>query len=176
MKLTWFGAETFRIYIGGKIVVSDGAGTVKGFDAQELRAGADFMIDAQVRAALPVFAGETWRKPAPVRLFDDREPGPLDLFSFGNTGLVLADIHDGVLIVAPADSADWGRFADGSVIVFFGDADACIASVKALAFRARPKLIALAIADVDEKQMQAFASAASGTPMHVLEPGLALEV
>jgi hypothetical protein len=58
MKLTWFGADTVRVYIGGAILVLNADQAPATIDQAELLSGADQVI---TKTSLPLADLATWR-------------------------------------------------------------------------------------------------------------------
>lgn len=174
MKITWFGGRYFRIYFGGKIIVL-GAGAPVGVDSDEFRSGADMALTlGNLDASLPIF--DPSAVPSARRIIDaSDDDDPVGLFKLGAKGLVLRTFVEPDLIIAGDDFADWGRFADGA-IVLLSDSPQLPGSLQTLADKTRPKLLALAVADLTDELRAAALPLAGATSIQVLEPGLALEV
>lgn len=178
MKITWFAGMTFRLQIAGRIIVVDPEGAPAGIDPAELTSGAQTIVSAG-EAGIPPFDAKAWRPRKRVRLID-REDGDeaLELYRLGSVGLVADSGDEGVLVLADAEhDPEWGRWADGAVVVLSGQGTACAAAGIALLDVARPKLMALAVNDnaIDEA-FEAIVPALDGASLIVLEPSMAVEV
>jgi len=176
MRLTWFGGSTFRLYLGGRIIVTDPGHAPAGVDRSELVAAADHVIDLSDGVAdFPVVDPISWRPRRRGRLIDEVEETIVQLLVFGKEGLVVDEPEEGPVVIAPGGAADWGPFADGAAVVLFGSATAIAAGVAALTVRTRPKLIALATPSLGDAEFTGLAANAGGCPILVLEAGLAVE-
>lgn len=178
MKITWFAAMTFRIHIGGRIVVTHAEEAPDGVDPTELIAGAQTVISGE-SPELAAFDPAVWRPRRRTRLIDTDpvDEGP-DLFRLGIRGLVADSADEGLLTIEDAAApTQWNRWADNAVVVLSGSGAQCAAHGTALLDAARPRLIALAITDGDiDAAFDALAPGLEGASLIVLEPGLAVEV
>lgn len=177
MKMTWFSGTTFRIQIGGAILVTDPSAAPSGIDPAELCAGADVILSL-VDATLPAFHSATWRPRQPRRLIDE-QPGDDSVAVYRvaeNSVLVEAVGEAPVILVDAADSLEWSRWADGSVLLVSGSAASIALQGQAALAVARPRLVALAVADDVDAAFSALAPVLAGASLLVLEPGLAVEV
>ncbi|MAN77975.1 hypothetical protein OF122_09725 [Pelagibacterium flavum] len=178
MKITWFANMTFRIQIGGRIIVTYVEGAPEGIDRTELIAGAQTVISAQ-SPDLAQFDPLAWRPRRRTRLID-QEAGDegLDLYRLGARGLVAYSVDEGLLVLEDAGAgAQWSRFADNGVIVLAGSGAQCAAHGTALLDIDRPRLIALAVDDGEiDAAFETLAPKLGQTGLIVLEPRLAVEV
>lgn len=176
MRLTWFGGSTFRLYLGGRIIVTSPDRAPAGVEHAELVAAADHLIDLEDGISeFEVIDPERWHPRRPKRLVDQSGETIVELFAVGDEGLIVDEAEEGPVIIAPAGLKAWGRFADDAVVVVYGVPEAVTRGVNALAMVARPKLIALAAEGLTDDQFARTASAAGASPVQVLERGLALE-
>lgn len=178
MKITWFGRSTFRIYVGGKIVVMNPDDAPAHLVQEELRAGADQTLDLSDLAPLAAFDPQSWQKSRPARLVDetDSEPEVLNVWRFGLRDVLIdAPIEETVTFVSNAIESTTPIAIDG-VWVIWGDAKDIELSVEKILTNQRPSVIALATTDVTDTQMQRLAQLANGRTILILEPELALEV
>ncbi len=172
MRIAWFGGSAFRLYLGGSIIVTDPDAAPASVDSAELVAAADRTVAAS-GIGLPLLDA-AWRPQRRRREIDEPvSPPGLRLFRLDGGGLLLDAPGDGPLIVVSATTV-WDRFADNAVAVLYGPADDLPDAVQRLCTAARPRLIALAAAP-SEQDFTAITAAARGTPLQVLEHGLALE-
>lgn len=177
MKITWFAAMTFRIHIAGRIIVIESEGAPEGVDPGELVSGAQTVVSA-ARNGIPDFDPSIWKPRRRGRLIDEDEGDEgLNLFRLG-AGLVASSADEGVLVIADAGAGpQWGRWADGAVVVLSGTGAQCVAEGAALLEIARPRLIALAIGDgAADTAFEGLAPQLGDASLTVLEPGMAVEV
>ena len=176
MKLTWFGGTTIRVHIGGMILVGDAAGAPARIDQTELVSGADrvFTLDA---AELQIADAASWKPRRGTRLLDDDGTLP-EVLLWAVTGGVLVDaIGEPPLLLATGDMADLGRWADGAVVVLFGDGVALSERGQSLLNARAPKVIALAAEEAAvDIAIPALRDRLDGTGLFSLEPGMALEI
>lgn len=178
MKITWFAGMTFRVQIAGRTIVVDPEGAPTGVDAAELTSGAETIVSAR-DTDVPLFSPEAWRPRKRVRLIDqDEGDEALGLHRLGLAGLVADSADEGVLVLADASfELRWGRWADGAVIVLSGPSAPCAAAGIAMLDVARPKLIALAVADDEiDGAFDTLAPELGDAGLIVLEAGMAVEV
>lgn len=178
MKITWFAAMTFRIHIAGRIVVIDPEGAPEGIDSGELVSGAQSVVSAS-GDDIAAFDPASWRPRKRGRLIDETEGDEgLSLYRLGGRGLVADSADEGVLAIADAGAdANWQRWADNGVVVLSGTGAQCAGQGVALLEIARPKLIALAVADGGiDAAFDALAPQLGDASLIALEQGLAVEV
>ncbi|SDG78674.1 hypothetical protein [Pelagibacterium luteolum] len=176
MKITWFGAMTYRIQIGGRIIVLDPEGAPATINVGELVSGADSVIHPDP-TDLEDFEGAAWRPRRRARLIDEEEAS-LVLYRLDTSGLIVDSPDEGLLILDQATSStQYDRWADGAVVILSGTGPQCGAHGTALLEIARPKLLALAIDDHDiDPVFDLLAPLLGDTSLIVLEPSLAVEI
>ena len=175
MKLTWFGGTTFRVYLGGEIVVVDAQRAPAGVDRGELLAGADRVVALAGDAAVPSIDAAAWR-PKAVRPMDEQPPA--EILGIGPSALLIAAAGEPPLVVlGSGEPPRFGRWADGAVVVLTSGRDSFVAEATVLLDVARPRLVALA---ADEQMLdlaiEELSEHLDGAGLVSLEPGLALEV
>lgn len=176
MRITWFGGSTFRLYIGGKIFVTDVEKVSGGTDPHEVAAAADHRIDlSDGIVEFPYLEVETWRKKRPLRMIDEPEEQIAALYTIEGEALFIDEPQEGPVIVAPGGETAWGHFADGAVVVLFGTAKGVEDGATSLLKAGRPKLIAIAADGFSEKEMGRLAAVCGDCALQVLEKGLAVE-
>lgn len=171
MKITWFGDNVIRLYVGGQILVTDLTKAPAHIDANELAAGADVIVDVEdVLPDLTPFTADNWQRPRRKSMLEDDDAiAAPALFSFGGKALIADSVDESRLIVA-FGPVEFDRFADDAVVIS-NDVEV----VKSLLEAARPKLIALAISDMTDAQFEDLAAHSNGCAIQVLEKGFALE-
>ncbi|WP_193336007.1 hypothetical protein [Devosia beringensis] len=177
MKLTWFGGTTLRIYIGGMIVVLDPAGAPAGIDAAELVAGADSVV-ADFGAGLPAVETASWKPQKPARPLDDDSDAPVvNCWSAGADAVLVDAMGEAPLLLVRGAVPALGRWADGAVVVLFGDGAGLAAIGLAVLAQRAPRLLALAgdEAAVD-MAIAILREGLDGSSLVALEAGLALEI
>lgn len=176
MKITWFGDTTFRIHIAGRIVVVDPEGAPADIDAAELVSGAE-TVTAMASDDIPPFDTASWTPRRRGRLIDEDEGDEaLSLYRLGSEGLVADSADEGVLVLH-GEGTQWGRWADGAVVVLTGSGVKCAAAGTALLEIVRPRLIALAVGDAEiDIAFETLAPLLGDAGLIVLEAGLAVEV
>ncbi len=173
MKLTWFGGSTFRIQIGGRIVVVDAQAAADGIDRNELVSGADHVV--ALDDPRPEADPASWKRRPAERLLDAGDSQrPLQFWSMDGAGLLIDGDDDMPLLLLGRGSPPLGRWAEKAVIVLAGGDLAGRAT--ALLAEVHPRLIALA---GDEAEIggaiDAVRDRLDGTALLALEPGLAVE-
>jgi len=173
MQLTWFAGTTFRVHLGGEIVVVDPDGAPATVRPAELRSGADKVVEmGQGMEIDPAF----WRPKAAPRATDARTP--LEIARIGPSALLVAAAGEPPLVIlGPGELPRFGRWADGAVVVLTSGRESLVADATVLLDVARPRLVALAV----EHQMldlviEELSEHLDGAGLSALEPGLALEV
>lgn len=174
MKLTWFGAATFRIHAGGAILVVEPGTAGAGIDRAELVSGADRVVDFGAGDV----SGEAaaWKPRAPLRPLEaDEQNRSPDIVALDGDTLVIDADGEVPLLVARGDVPSLGKWSDRAVFVLAGRGLA--ERVESLLERVSPRLIALA---GEEAELDAAFSVArdrlDGTGMIALEMALAVEV
>lgn len=173
MKLTWFGGSTFRIQIGGHVIVVDPEAAPEGIDRSELVSGADQVVSMR-EGGEPVDP-QSWRPRAAERLLDAGDVvRPLEVWSLGGPGLLIDGDDDRPLLLAAGAVPRLGRWADKAVMVLAGEDLADRAET--LISETPPTLIALAGSEVEvEAAFERVRDRLDGTGLIALEPGLAVE-
>jgi hypothetical protein len=173
VKLTWFGGSTFRIQIGGQVVVMDAQNAPERIDRGELVSGADRVVAAG-EGVVPVDAG-LWRPRPAERLLDAGDTlRQVEVWSVGASGLLIDGDDDRPLLLAAGDLPELGRWIDKAVVVLIGGrladrADGLLAA-------ASPALVALAGPEAEiDTAFERVRSRLDGTGLVALEPGLAVE-
>lgn len=174
MKLTWFGNRTFRIHLGGQIVVVDADAAPENIDRRELVGGADRA--GALEGAWPLADAQTWRPRARERLLDAGEKmRPVDFWSVGANSILLDADDDMPLVILAGPVPELGRWAERAVVVLAGAQMAERATT--LISRTAPRLIAVAAAEYEvDRVFEALAGQLDGTGVLALEAGLAVEV
>ncbi|MFN4210393.1 MAG: hypothetical protein ACK4G5_07485 [Devosia sp.] len=177
MKLTWFGGTTIRIHIGGAILVVDAAAAPAGIDAAELVSGADREI-ADFGTGLPDVDTAHWKPRKPVRLLDETEHLPeVEAWSAGAGALLIEAVGEPPLLLVTGEMPVLGRWAEGAVVVLFGDGARLSALGEAVLEATPPRLLALA---GDEAAIDAaipvLREGLDGTGLVALHARLALEI
>lgn len=176
MKITWFGGSTFRIYVGGKIFVTDHDRAPEGVDPHEVSAAADHKIDlSDGIVEFPYLDVENWKKRRPQRLLDMPEEMIAALYTIEGEALFIDEPQEGPVIVAPAGQTAWGHFADNAVVVLYGNSSAILEGAQSLLIAARPKLITIATSGISDTQMSALGSVCGECALQILEQGFAIE-
>ncbi|MCR6672553.1 hypothetical protein [Devosia ginsengisoli] len=177
MKLTWFGGTTIRIYIGGAILVVDAAGAPDGIDAAELVSGADVVIES-FRAELAGIDAVQWKPRRLPRLLDASEELPVVEAWAAGPGVVLVDaVGEPPLLLVAGEVPALGRWADGAVMVLFGDGAGLVRRGGIVLDDAPPRLLALAGDEAAiDVAIPALRDRLDGTGLVALEAGMALEV
>ena len=173
MKLTWFAKSCFRLHVGGRIIVTDPHDAPPSIAQHELLSGADDVVDLRIND-LAAFDASNWARRPRLRLIDAPEEIASTVNGFAEGGLFVGSEDDAPLFLAPT-TADWGRFADDSVVIVYGAFADMPDTLQALSTLARPRLVALATNDFDGALIDDIAAAAQGAPVQIMEQGLALE-
>lgn len=104
MKLTWFAGMTFRLHIGGEIVVTQPDGAPEAIEMAELVSGADRVVRAG--DGLPAFDAGSWRLRKPVRLIDAETDGSgLAIYGTEGHGVVLDAPDEGLVVLCDSAGA-----------------------------------------------------------------------
>jgi len=177
MKITWFGGSTFRLYVGGKIFVTDADKAPDGINAHEVAAAADHRIDLSDGIAdFPYLDAENWTPRRPRRALDMPDEQLYELYTISGEALFIDEPEEGPVIVAPAGQTAWGRFADNGVIVLYGAAHQLAGDISNLILAARPKLLMVAVDGLTDALIGEISPVANGCAVQIMEPGLSLEV
>jgi hypothetical protein len=173
MKLTWFTRSCFRLHVGGRIIVTDPHSAPVNVAERELLSGANTVVDLAVNG-LEKFDPANWARRPRLRLIDAPEEVASSVMAFAEGGLFVGSEDDAPLFVA-SPGAQWGRFADGAVVLLSGPFARMAQALDALSTLSRPRLIAIASDDFDERQFDDLAAVTQSLPLQVMEPGLAIE-
>lgn len=173
MKLTWFSGSTFRIQIGGQVVVLNAQDVPEGIDRSELVSGADRVVATGEGVA--TVDASLWRPRPAERLLDAGETlRPVEIWSVGASGLLIDGDDDRPLLLAAGDVPALGRWVDKAVVVLMGGGLADRA--EGLLAAASPSLVALAGPEAEiDAAFERVRSRLDGTGLVALEPGLAVE-
>ena len=119
MKLTWFGASTFRIHAGGAILVVEPESVGAGIDPAELVSGADLVVRfAQGEAPTDSAA---WKPRAPLRPLEaDEQNRAPEIFALTEDCLVVDADGEAPLVIACGTVPSLGKWADKAVFVLSG--------------------------------------------------------
>lgn len=170
MRITWFGGTVFRLYVGGEIIVTDGHLS----DDVEVLAAADHLVD--LSGGMPGIEMSVSDAPHKRRksLLEEPEVGGVSLTARDGAALIVRDMGEGDLIVVTRP-LQWGRFADAGVVVLALGAETALRVAQDLFEAARPRLLILAVDDLNDAQFAHLAEICGDCAVQVLEPGLALE-
>ena len=177
MKLTWFGGSSFRIHIGGEIIVVDAEAAPPPADVTELRSGAGREIALRTLGDLPAIDAAGWHPPRPVSPLDaDDAPTGLTIGQVDGQGLLLHATGEPPLLLSGGAIRAAGRWSREAVVVAHGKAvrapEVPIDLLEVLA----PKLLLLAASESELGQLfPALRQHLGGTALVALEAGLALE-
>lgn len=177
MKLTWFGGSTFRIHIGGQVIVTDAAGAEGSVDVAELRSGADREIALAELGGLPAIDGEGWRPPraSSVLQVDDASPG-VTLGRLAGQGLLVHAAGEPPLLLTGGPIGAVGRWSRDAVVVAYGPAGRTRGMATDLLDALAPKLLLLAApAPALDGLFASLRERLEGTALVALEAGMALE-
>lgn len=174
MKLTWFGASTFRIHAGGAIVVVEPEAVGAGIDPAELVSGADLVVGFG-QGEVPTDSA-AWKPRAPLRPLEaDEQNRAPEIFALTADCLVVDADGEAPLVIACGTVPSLGKWADKAVFVLSGPVPA--EQGEALLERVSPRLVAVAgdEAAVDDA-FSRLRDKLDGTGMIALERALAVEV
>lgn len=173
MKLTWFDDATFRIHIGGAILVVEPEMAGAGIDPAELVSGADRVV---CFADLARADSSDWKPRPALRPLDAEEQGRLpELAALSADTLVIDADGEAPVVVARGSLPALGKWVEKSVVIVAGTDLA--ARVLALIADRSPRLIALAGSDGEvDAAFAALRDRLDGTGLIALERALAVEV
>jgi len=177
MKLTWFGGTCLRVHIGGVILVVDAAAAPVGIDATELLSGADMVVN-DFGAGLEAINSATWKPRKPKRPLEaDSEAAVVACWRAGPAALLVEAAGESTLLLVKGDVPELGRWADGAVVVLFGDSAVIGAAGSGVLAAREPRLLALAgdEAAVDEA-IPALRDMLDGVGLLALEARMAVEI
>ncbi len=177
MKLTWFGGTTARIHIGGVILVIDAAGAPAQIVASELVSGADCVVE-NFGAGLEAVDSAQWRPRKAQRPLDDEATEPaVACWQAGPGALLVEAPGEPVLLLIKGAVPELGRWADGAVVVLFGDGEALSGAGQAVLAGRGPRLLALAGDEAAlDQAIGALRDVLDGAALLALEAGLAVEI
>lgn len=177
MKLTWFGGSTFRIHVGGQIIVTDAEGADAPVDVTELRSGADRELALGELRSFPAIDGAGWRPPrAKSALEVDDVPAGLTIGRLEGQGLLVHAAGDPPLLLAGGAVTEAGRWSRDAVVVAHGAAVRAPDLVAGLLEVLGPKLLLLAASAGElDTLFPALRERLEGTALLALEAGMALE-
>lgn len=178
MKLTWFGGTTFRIHIGGRILVTDPAAAPARIDPQELRSGADIELGlGAALAQVPQIDPARWQPRRPPSMLDDS--GGVDevlVHRVGDKAVLIDAVGEPPLLLAWGPVEPLGRWSREAVVVTCGEAGQARELAASVLDRLAPRLVAVAAAEQEVEAVFArLRDRLAGTALVALERGLALE-
>ena len=174
MKLTWFGGTTFRIHIGGWMIVVDPQGAPGSIDSTELVSGADKIIELE--GGLPQADPRKWMPRKVGALIDAAAALPEVLVHrLGEAVVLIEAVGEAPLVIATGEVSEAGRWGRDAVVVIAGkDLPRTAVSV---VNEIGPRLIAVAGGEhAIEETIEAVRELLDGTGLMAMEPALALEV
>lgn len=172
MKLTWFGGTTFRIHVGGKMLVVDAEGAPGSVDRAELLSGADLAFGLGDDFTE---AGAKWAPRKVAALIDAGEEPEVLVFRLGPDAVLVEAVGEPPLVIATGTVPEAGRWGREAVVIVAGrDLPGTAGSV---IDEIGPRLIALAGGErsIDEA-IEAVRERLDGIGLMAMEPALALEV
>jgi hypothetical protein len=177
MKLTWFGGSTFRIHIGGQVIVTDAAEAQAPVDVTELLSGADREFSLADLESLPTIDGIGWRPPRPGSALEvDDVPLGVTVGSLEGQGLLVHAPGDPPLLLAGGAIGDVGRWGRDATVVLYGEAVQAPEQAADLLDALAPKLLLLAAPEQSvEALFAALRERLGETALVALEVGMALE-
>jgi hypothetical protein len=174
MKLTWFGGPTFRIHIGGQMIVTGAGAVPEGVDPIELVSGADRVVDTD---GLPTVALGTWRPRRVGRLIEADEAEPTVGIWRADEAVLIEAAGEPPLVLAGATAPALGRWGSDAMMVLWGAGAEVIAAGRDVLEAGPVKLLALGLAEDDrDAAFAALVPLLDGSGMTALEPRLALEI
>jgi hypothetical protein len=174
MKLTWFGADTVRAYIGGAILVLNADQAPAAVDQAELLSGADQVIAA---TSLPLIDLGTWRPRVPTRLLDEQSQPLVNSYTSASAAVLVDAAGEPPLLLFPQSSPQLGRWAEQAVILLGGNGEELVQLGMDILSQRTPRLLALASDDdALDYAIPALRDHLDGTSLVALEQGMALEV
>lgn len=176
MRITWFGGKVFRLYVGGRIFVTDPNNVHEGSSTHEVVAAADRLIDlSDGFQEFPYLEPENWKRRRRVRIVDAPDEQIAGLYSVGGEALFIDEPEEGPVVVAPGEGTAWGAYCDGAVVVLYGKTKFVMEGVRDLLRCARPRLLALACEGHEEPDVSSLMPILADTALVVLERGLSVE-
>lgn len=172
MKLTWFGGTTFRVYVGGKVLVVDAEGVPGGIDRTELVSGADRVF--RLADDLPD-AGAKWAPRKVGALIDEAELPEVLVFRLGENAVMIEAVGEAPLVMATGEVLEAGRWGREAVVVVAGKD--LPGTARSVVNEIGPRLLALAGGEhAVDTTIEAVRDLLDGTGLMAMEPALALEV
>lgn len=179
MKLTWFAGTTFRIHVGGRILVSDPHLAPASIAPRELVSGADDTFGLAVDDyRLAEIDPALWRPRRAARVIDaDPVDEQVHVLRMGPDAVLIDAPGEAPLVLLAGEAPPrFGRWADEAVVVLAGSGEALVALGLAVVAATRPRLVALAgDQPAIEHAIASLRGHLDGTGLVSLEPGLALE-
>ena len=174
MKLTWFGGTTFRIHIGGKMLVVDAEGAPASVDRTELLSGADRAF--RLGEVLPAAEPRTWMPRKVGALIDEGVATPdVLVHRLGEHAVLVEAVGEPPLVIATGEFEEAGRWGREAVVVIAGENQP--ATAVSVLNEIGPRLLAVAAGEhVVDEVLAAVRDLLGDTGLMALEPGLALEV
>lgn len=174
MKLTWFGGTTFRIHIGGWMVVVDAEGAPGSIDSTELVSGADKIVE--LAGDLSQADARKWVPRKVGALIDAAAELPEVLVHRLDDGVVLVEaVGEAPLVIATGEVPEAGRWGRDAVVIVAGKHLAQTAA--SVVNEIGPRLIAIAGGErAIEETIEAVRELLDGTGLMAMEPALALEI
>ncbi|MCW5720588.1 MAG: hypothetical protein KIS86_05545 [Devosia sp.] len=173
MKLTWFGNATFRVHIGGAILVVEPDGSHAAIDRTELVSGADRVV---VLADIDSVDSVGWKPRAPLRPMEAEEQNraPAIVALDADTLVIDAD-GEAPVVMARAALPPLGKWVEQAVVIMSGGGLA--ARALALVADRSPRLVVLAGSDAEiDAAFETLRERLDGTGLVALERALAVEV
>lgn len=174
MQLTWFGGTTFRIHIGGKMLVVDAEGASGGIDRTELLSGADRAFG--LADDLPAAEARRWAPRKVGALIDAETELPEALvWRLGPNVVLIEAVGEPPLLIATGEGTEAGRWGRDAVVIVAGSnlPKTAVSVVNEIG----PRLLAIAGGEhaIDET-IEAVRDLLDGTGLMAMEPALALEI
>ena len=173
MKLTWFGGTTFRLHIGGRMLVVDAQSAPGGIDRTELLSGADRTFG--LWDDLPQ-AGEKWAPRKVAALVDaELELPDVLVHRLADVAVLIEAVGEPPLVIATGAVPETGRWGREAVVIVAGNQLADTA--KSVLNEMAPRLLAIAGGEhATDEAIEAVRDSLDGAGLMAMEPGLALEV
>ncbi|HEY9010049.1 MAG TPA: hypothetical protein VIN06_03435, partial [Devosia sp.] len=116
MRLTWFGGTTFRIHIGGRMLVVDAEGAPDWVDATELVSGADKVF--AFSDDLPGVEARKWAPRKVGALIDQGAELPEVLvFRLAEDAVLIEALGEAPLVIATGEVPEAGRWGREAVVM-----------------------------------------------------------
>lgn len=174
MKLTWFGGSTFRVHIGGWMIVVDPQGAPGSIDSTELVSGADKVLT--LADDLPLVDARKWAPRKVGALIDAAAELPEVLVHrLAEAAVLIEAVGEPPLVIATAEVTEAGRWGREAVVVVAGKE--LPQTAMSVVNEIGPRLIAIAGGEqAIEETIEAVRELLDGTGLMAMEPALALEV